>query len=70
MHYIFFLGIFGMPVVLGVGMLVAKVWDAFAPEDWPARGNLPADELHDMESHVNALVDTFFSPPVDQNPTQ
>ncbi len=70
MHYIFFLGIFGMPVVIGVGMLVAKVWDAFTPEDSPVRGSLPADELHDTESHVNALVDTFFSAPVEQNPKQ
>lgn len=68
MHYILFVGIFGLPVVAGVGMLVARVLDTFAPEKSPVPGCLPQDDLDDTESHVRDLVETFFTTPVEQTP--
>ena len=68
MHYVIFLGIFGMPFVAGVCMLAARVLDAFAPEEPPLSGRIPQDDLQGMESHLNDLVDTFFAAPLEQNP--
>jgi hypothetical protein len=70
MHYILFLGIFGLPVVAGVGMLVARVWDTFAPEDAVLSGRIPEDDLYGTGSHASDLADAFFADPVDQNPKQ
>jgi hypothetical protein len=66
MHYVIFLGIFGLPFVAGVGMIAARVLDAFAPEEPPKPGRVPQDDLQATESHVSELVDTFFAPPIEQ----
>jgi hypothetical protein len=70
MHYVLFVGIFGLPVVAGVGILVARVLDAFASEEPPGPDCIPESDPHDTESHVSDLVDTFFTAPVLQNPKQ
>ncbi len=68
MHYVIFLGIFGLPFVAGVGMIAAKVLDAFSPEDPPLPGRIPKDDPQDTESHVSDLVDAFFAARPEQNP--
>jgi len=68
MHYVIFLGIFGLPFVAGVGMLAAGMLDAFAPEEPPLPSSIPKDDLQGMESHLSDLVDTFFASPLEQNP--
>ncbi len=70
MHYVLFLGIFGLPVVAAVGMVVARVLNAFAPEEPQGPGCTPEDDLHGTESHMGALVDRFFATPREQNPKQ
>jgi hypothetical protein len=68
MHYVIFLGIFGLPFVAGVGMIAARVLDAFAQEETPLPDRIPLDDLQARESHVSDLVNTFFAPPFEQNP--
>jgi hypothetical protein len=70
MHYVLFVGIFGLPVVAGVGILVARVLDTFATAKLPVPGRIPTSDLYDPESHVSELVDTFFTAPLEQNPKQ
>lgn len=65
MHYVLLLGILGLPDVAGVGMLVARVLDIFAPDELPMTGCIPKDDLHGTESHMSELVDTFFTAPVE-----
>ena len=68
MHFVLFLGIFGLPVVACVGMLIARALDSFLPEAPPARGRTVADRADETESRVNDLVDRFISAPVEQTP--
>jgi hypothetical protein len=70
MHYALFLGIFGLPVVAGVAMVIARAFSAFAPEDPRGPGGRSPDDLHGTESHVNDLVETFFAAPVVRNSKQ
>ena len=68
MHYALFLGIFGLPVVAGVGMVLARVLNVFAPEEPRGPGCIPKDDLQGTDSHVSDLVDAFFAAPLDQYP--
>ena len=67
MHYTLFLGIFGLPVVAAVGMVVARVLNVFAPAEPRVPGCVPKDDLQCMEAHVRDLVDAFFAAPLEQN---
>jgi hypothetical protein len=66
MQYILFVGIFGLPIVACVGILAARVLDAFAPDEPPAPGLLSTNHFHEIGSRENELADTFFSAPVEQ----
>lgn len=68
MHYVIFLGIFGLPFVAAVGMVVTKVLTTFAPQEPPAPRGIPKDDLQGSDSHVSDLVDAFFAAPLEQNP--
>jgi len=68
MHYVLFVGIFGLPVVVCVGMLVARVLDTFASDDPPEPGRIGNSRLGEIESRVSDLADTFITAPVEQNP--
>jgi hypothetical protein len=70
MHYVLFVGIFGLPVVACVGMLVTRVLDTFASETPPEPDPIGAGGVDEMESRVTALVDTFAAAPVEQHPTR
>ena len=61
MHYVLFAGIFGLPVVACVGMLVAKVLDTFGPEEAPKAGPIGKSHPCEMESCGTDLADTFFN---------
>ena len=47
-----------------VGLLALKVLDTFAADDLPAPVRNDASRLHEIESREDALVDSFFNPPV------
>jgi hypothetical protein len=70
MHYVPFLGIFGLPVVAGVSMLVARALTAFTPAEPRGPGCLPKDDFQGTESHVSDLVNAFFAVSLEQNPKQ
>ena len=70
MHYALFLGIFGLPVVAGVGMVLARALNVFAPEETRVPGCVPKDDFQGTDSHVSDLVDAFFDLPLEQNPKQ
>jgi len=68
MHYVLFAGIFGLPVVACVGMLVARVLDTFGPDEPPKSGPTGKSDLCEIESCENDLADTFFNAPVKETP--
>ena len=68
MHYVLFVGIFGLPIVVGVGMLVSRVLDTFASDDPPASDRIGNSRPREIESHVSDLADAFFTAPAEQNP--
>ncbi len=70
MHYILFVGIFGIPIVACVGMLATKFMDTFTPERTPEPDHLDKSRLQAIESRVNDLVDTFVTTPVEPSPKQ
>lgn len=69
MHYVLFVGIFGLPVVVGVGMLAATVLDRFAPEEPPASGIRDTSHLPDAGSRERELADSFFAAAVETEST-
>ena len=68
MHYVIVAGIFGLPFVVCVGLLVAKVLDTFGPEETPVSRRLDTSHVHGSESRVNDLVDAFLTAPVEPHP--
>lgn len=68
MQYVLFLGIFGLPIAVCVGLLATRILDAFASDELPARGPLDASQLDETESRERELVETFFSSPAGQAP--
>jgi hypothetical protein len=68
MHYVLFAGIFGLPVVACVGMLVARVLDTFASDEAPTPGPIGKSHLCEIESCVSDLADTFGPVSAEQNP--
>jgi hypothetical protein len=64
MQYVLFGGIFGLPVAVCLGLFALKVLDTFASDDLPAPARNDAGRLHEIESQEDALVDSFFNPPV------
>jgi len=70
MHYILFVGIFGLPVVVCAGMLVARVLDTFAPDRSPEPDRIGNSPLPEIDFRVSDLADTFITAPVEQNSKQ
>lgn len=68
MQYVLFVGIFGLPILVCVGMLAVKVMDRFAPDQSPAPGRPGTSPLDDVGARESELADTFFSAPVEQTP--
>jgi hypothetical protein len=66
MQYVLFVGIFGLPILVCVGMLATRVLDRFAPDDPPAPERFGAIPPDDPGSRERELADTFFSAPVEQ----
>jgi hypothetical protein len=63
MHYVLFVGIFGLPVVVCAGMLVARVLDTFAADEPPEPDRIGNSRLGEIESRVSDLADTSNTAP-------
>jgi hypothetical protein len=70
MHYVLFVGIFGLPVLACVGMLVTRVLDTFAPETPLEPDRVVTSGVDEMESGRTDLADTFITAPVEENLTR
>ncbi|OGB94432.1 MAG: hypothetical protein A2Z31_10525 [candidate division NC10 bacterium RBG_16_65_8] len=70
MQYILFVGIFGLPILVCVGMLAARILDGCAPDEVPEPGVLGNSRLPEIGSRESDLADTFFTAPVEQTPPQ
>jgi hypothetical protein len=68
MHYVIVAGIFGLPFAVCAAVLVANVLDRFKSEESPASRHPDKSHVHDSESRVNHLVDTFLAAPVEPHP--
>ncbi len=66
MQYVLFVGIFGMPVVVALGVLVGRIVDKFGPEKTPDSGRAGDTRLREAESRMNDLVETFCAAPAEQ----
>lgn len=58
MHYVIFFGIFGLPVVVGAGMLVTRLWDSTATDRHLASGRI-GPTVSESEFRMSDLADTF-----------
>jgi hypothetical protein len=70
MHYVLFVGIFGLPAVVCAGMLVARVLDTFAPDRPPESDCIGDSPRPEIDFRVSDLADTVITAPVEQNPKQ
>ena len=70
MHYLLFFGIFGLPVVVCVGMFITRLLDNVATEKRFASGRTGASGLRESEFHMSDLADTFIAAPIEQDPKQ
>ena len=60
MQYVLFGGIFGLPLLVCVSLVVLKVLDTFAPDDLPAPVRIDHARLQEIESRESELVESFF----------
>ena len=70
MHYLLFFGIFGLPVVVCVGMFITRLLDNVSTEKRFASGRTGASGLRESEFRMSDLADTFIPAPVEQDPKQ
>ena len=70
MHYLLFFGIFGLPVVVCVGMFITRLLDNVSTEKRSASGHTGASGLRESEFRMSDLGDTFIPAPVEQDPKQ
>jgi hypothetical protein len=70
MQYVLFGGIFGLPLLVCVSLVVLKVLDTFAPDNLPAPARIDKTRLQEIDSRESELVDSFFHAPAKQTPTR
>jgi hypothetical protein len=64
MHYVIFFGIFGLPVVVCVGMLITRWLDTAATDKLLASGHI-GPRAGEHEFRMRDLADTFVPVPVE-----
>lgn len=65
MHYVIFFGIFGLPVVVCVGMLVMRLLDTAATDRLLATSHVGAGGPQEGEFRMSDLADTFVPAPIE-----
>ncbi len=67
MHYLIFFGIFGLPVVICAGMVIARLVDTVATDKQLASGPIEASRPCESEFHMSDLADTFVPIPIEKD---
>jgi hypothetical protein len=69
MHYVIFFGIFALPVVVCVGMLITRLLDTAASDKLLASGHI-GPSASESEFRMRDLADTFVPLPVEPDTKQ
>lgn len=70
MHYVIFFGIFGLPVVVCVGMLITRLLDTAATDKLLASGHTGTSGSREGEFRMTDLADTFVPVPIEPDSKQ
>ena len=70
MHYLLFFGIFGLPVVVCVGMFITKLLDSVATDKLLEPGHTGTSGLRESEFRMSDLADTFIPAPLEKDSKQ